>query len=1180
MQRVNDWCATHGMPRTITENGQTKAIVDVVNGRPLLQRDHNANAASTSGAIHLLPGGISGWGLTGAGLTIGMWEGQSVATQHVEFAASGGGSRVQIMDGSSPSSHGSHVAGTLIASGVNPSARGMAPAASIRSYNWDYELSEMAAEAANGMLISNHSYAYVAGWEPYGGANYWFGWNYLSPTEDYLFGFYYSQTRAWDLIAEAAPYYLVVKAAGNDRGEDLNGPHYFWDGSAYSLSTAIRDADGGTDGYDSMLPRGTAKNILTVGAVNDVVNYTGPSDVTLYSGSCWGPTDDGRIKPDLVANGVGLFSCSNSASGYANLTGTSMATPNAAGSLLLVQEHAMGVRGAYLRAATLKGLAIHTAREAGAAPGPDYQHGWGLIDVYRAATTLDSASIGTALVEEGVLHPSDTNNYWIEVPVGSTEPLTVTLCWTDPVGAPADYVLNHPTSRLVHDLDVRVYSPAGTEVLPWILDPANPGTPATSGDNHRDNVEKIELMNPTAGMYRIEVRHKNVLFAQQPYSLIVTGGNPMPRAGFYVESIGACGADTVALIPHAMLPMPSSTEWLIEPATGWSFIGGTSATSDTAMVVFSAVGAYDVSRIATANLSGGGVYSDTLTHVGAVSVGGSPLPYETEFTILAERELWTTGSTSGGGASGGWYFDTEYGARLRVDNYNSTAADGAVAIGPSLNLTGLGTAELSFVYSYFLQPGAASDTLEVGVVQGCGGFDTALAVFQGVVGSWALDTSSLPFVPYGDGAWCDSMGAGVCATVDLSAFAGQSDVRVYFKNRSAGNNHLHIDGIKITGVPALVGGLSRVAVSCAGGMNGSAQVVVQGGLSPYSYAWSNGGTTGSITGLGAGVYSVSVSDGSGQIWVDSISVSEPLPLVAVEGVVAPSFWGLSDGSVWVQMSGGTPPYDFYWLNGMTADSLFGLAAGVYTYTVIDSLNCTVGGSITLQNPAPPALLGVDSVSNVSCFGGSDGSIDVTVVGGVGPFVISWSNGVTSLGQSGLSAGPYGYSLTDAASQIYTQTLTVSEPDTLEAMVLGGLGWGYLAATGSGGTPPYEVVWSPGGSTSDTLVPTVGGLYTAVLTDAEGCVAAASMDYPLVLPEKRQNGWSLHPNPGRNGVAVLSDHTIQSIRVLDLLGREVAMFEGEATERSRTLDASRWRNGVYLIHVQVNDAWSVGRWIKQ
>jgi len=99
MQRVNDWCATHGMSRTVTENGQTKAIVDVVNGRPLLQRDHNVNAAITSGATHLLPGGISGLGLTGAGLTIGMWEGQSVATQHVEFAASGGGSRVQIMDG-------------------------------------------------------------------------------------------------------------------------------------------------------------------------------------------------------------------------------------------------------------------------------------------------------------------------------------------------------------------------------------------------------------------------------------------------------------------------------------------------------------------------------------------------------------------------------------------------------------------------------------------------------------------------------------------------------------------------------------------------------------------------------------------------------------------------------------------------------------------------------------------------------------------------------------------------------------------------------------------------------------------------------------------------------------------------------------------------------------------------
>lgn len=1178
MERVREWCDVHQIPQTLQQNGRMISVVDVIEGRPLFQADANVQAAQTSRASLLHPGGSSGLGLTGTGMTIGMWEGQSAATQHVEFAAASGGSRIQTMDGSAPSTHGSHVAGTLIASGVNAAAKGMAPNASVRSYDWDFELSEMATEAASGLLISNHSYAYLAGWEAYGSANYWFGWDYLSPTEDYLFGFYYSQTRAWDLIAEAAPYYLIVKAAGNDRGENLNGPHYFWDGSAYSLSNAVRDADGGTDGFDSMLPRGNAKNILTVGAVNDVTNYTNPSDVQLYSGSCWGPTDDGRIKPDLVANGVGLFSCSNSTSGYTTLTGTSMSTPNASGSLLLVQEHSMGVRGAYLRAATLKGLAIHTAREAGPAPGPDYQHGWGLIDVYRAATTLDSAQLGKALVLEGVLHQPDTTYYTLEVPPassGNIQPLVATLCWTDPVGAPAGYILNDTTPRLVHDLDIRLHTPTGTIELPWTLDPANPSNPAYKGDNHRDNVEKIELANPSPGTYLLEIRHKNQLMAHQPYSLVVTGAHPAPHAGFTINSRNPCPGDTVLLKPFASLPIAAQNQWEITPATGWSFVNGTSANTDSAWIVFSAAGTFSATRIATI-----GNASDTLTQPHAIQVGGASLPYQTSFTTLAERTQWSA-PTVGGGPSGnqGWYFDTDNGARLRVNNYNTLDSDGAVIVGPLLDLSGLGTAELSFKYGYFTQPMAASDTLEVGLVLACGTQDTAISSFYGPVGSWALDTSSFDFVPYTAGDWCDSSGTGVCATVNLSGFAGQSGIRIYLKNRSAGNNNLHIDEIRVDGVAALVLSTSASDVGCAGDSDGAAFATVSGGQAPYSVVWSTSDTGLAVSGLSAGLYGVTVSDGSGQVLVGSATVGAPAPLSATSLGTGPSSWGSADGSAWVDVFGGTPPYIVSWSTGATADSLSGLTAGVYSFTVFDANGCSDTGSIALQNPPPPALLASDSSVPVSCFGLSDGALTLTPSSGIPPYSISWSNGASTFTISGLPAGTWTYVLSDAAGQSVNGSVVVTQPDSLTISLDGGLVQGYIAASGTGGVPPYSVDWATGGATGDTLFPSAGGLYTATLTDANGCVAVASADFPLGIQSRERLLFEVYPNPGTDGLTLQAMENLEEVRVLDVSGRCIQMLNFIPSSEERKINASSWKAGTYFICAKTASGWGAVRWVK-
>ena len=135
--------------------------------------------------------------------------------------------------------------------------------------------------------------------------------------------------------------------------------------------------------YDCIAHAAIGKNVLTVGAVNDIVGgYTGPASVVMTTLSCWGPADDGRIKPDIVANGMSLYSTDKDADNdYTTLTGTSMATPSVAGSLALLQEHWNNLNpGTYMKAATLKALIIHTADECGTNNGPDYEYGWGLYE--------------------------------------------------------------------------------------------------------------------------------------------------------------------------------------------------------------------------------------------------------------------------------------------------------------------------------------------------------------------------------------------------------------------------------------------------------------------------------------------------------------------------------------------------------------------------------------------------------------------------------------------------------------------------------------------------------------------------------------------------------------------------------------------------------------------------------
>ncbi|MCY7355975.1 MAG: GEVED domain-containing protein, partial [Rudanella sp.] len=239
-------------------------------------------------------------------------------------------------------------------------------------------------------------------------------------------------------------------------------------------------------------------------------------------------------------------------SSYAVLSGTSMSSPNITGSLLLLQElYSQRNNGQFMRASTLKGLAIHTANEAGTSPGPDYRFGWGLLNTGRAAEVLLNTN-ANYLLSERTLEQGQT--YSIAVVASGRGPLVVSICWHDPesVATPVTAAnLNNRTPKLVNDLDLRVSTatPDGGRQasLPWVLNPDTPDQPATTGDNIRDNVEQILIPNAVPGRsYTITVTHKSSLTnTKQDYALLASGvggtaycaSGPMSSSGLRIDRV-------------------------------------------------------------------------------------------------------------------------------------------------------------------------------------------------------------------------------------------------------------------------------------------------------------------------------------------------------------------------------------------------------------------------------------------------------------------------------------------------------------------------------------------------------------------------------------------------------------------------------------------------------------------
>ncbi|WP_215225979.1 S8 family serine peptidase [Echinicola shivajiensis] len=484
-------------------------------GAPVYYITYNVRAAETTQTDALQPEGELGLSLTGKGLMIGVYDQTRPKADHAEF-----GGRVRQVDGSSEviSNHATHVTGTLLARGLNPNAKGMAYESNGWAFNWEGDISKMGTNAydgetkPDGHLVSNHSYGIVLGWyRDQSGTWKWAGNPSVDPNKDYRFGLYTTKSKSLDDLAFSKPYYTMVWAAGNDRTDRGDGS---------------RDPDGPDD---TIGPEGVAKNVITVGAVSPFEEYNDRSSLAISDFSSWGPTDDGRIKPDLVGVGVGVFSTAISDTGsdaYTTLNGTSMASPNVAGSLLLLQQlYAQRNSGEYMRAATLKALAINTALDGGLYEGPDYVYGWGILNAKAAAEMIINENGSSDLIRELILEEGEVFEY--EIVSDGITPIKATIAWTDPSGSPSPTVLNPTNLNLVNDLDMRIIDESGQEYFPWTLDPSKGANSKAinTADNFRDNVEQVIITSPTPKKYTVRISHKGELANDaQEFSLVLKAG--------------------------------------------------------------------------------------------------------------------------------------------------------------------------------------------------------------------------------------------------------------------------------------------------------------------------------------------------------------------------------------------------------------------------------------------------------------------------------------------------------------------------------------------------------------------------------------------------------------------------------------------------------------------------------
>jgi len=513
---------------------------------PLIKIAHDINASISSEALNL----DLSEAITNYSFKVGVWDSGAARVTHQELTG-----RSYQKDGAALNDHSTRVAGVIASKGITNTAKAISSLVGINSYDWNNDLSEMALTVANQedinsdqagtqnkIPLSNHSYNFSSGWYQSSGVYVFVG--------HYTMGQYNAGVEEIDALISAFPYLTMVRSAGNDRTENPKAGDRvrlnFWSQDTTVYDPTVHPLGDGVQkgGFDTISYAALAKNVITVGAINDAVTASQRdlTKATLTTYTSWGPTDDGRIKPDLVANGNSLVVPSSSSdTSYSSLSGTSAAAPVVTSIAALLTQYWVNSapslesnnRVPVLRASTLKAVLIHGADDLGN-PGPDYKFGWGLANAKKSLEILKTQRLSPnsqTLKEGAILNPGSVNAQTVDFYWNGTSQIKTTICWTDPKATPTSEE-DSVSPKLVNDIDIKIVDPEGIEHLPFVmpfttlrtLESMNAN--ATQGVNSTDNVEMITINSPKAGKYTLKISVKNLPSNPQDYSLVMSGTQP------------------------------------------------------------------------------------------------------------------------------------------------------------------------------------------------------------------------------------------------------------------------------------------------------------------------------------------------------------------------------------------------------------------------------------------------------------------------------------------------------------------------------------------------------------------------------------------------------------------------------------------------------------------------------
>ncbi len=402
---------------------------------------------------------------------------------------------------------------------------------------------------------------------------------------------------------------------------------------------------------------------------------------------------------------------------------------------------------------------------------------------------------------------------------------------------------------------------------------------------------------------------------------------------------------------------------------------------------------------------------------------------------------------------------------------------------------------------------------------------------------------------------------------------------------NAGCTILGNASVSNTGGPSIT--ITPTSPTCFGGQNGGATASVSGGNGPFNYNWSSGGSSNSITGVGAGTYVVSVTDNSQCVAVQSVTVTNPAA-INVSVVTTGALCGQQNGTALVSATGGTGSYTYNWNNSTTTANNSNLAGGSVSVTVTDGNSCTATAAGQVGSTLGPTstLNAINGTCQIAP------QINASVAGGTLPYTYLWSNGATTQNIQGIAAGSYTITITDANGCRSITSATVTDNSTVNVTFNSqnpsvANNDGSITASPSGGQSPYSFSWSTGATTAQ-VTNLAAGTYSVTITDANSCVKTASVT--LTAPATGISNVAditsikLYPNPAKdvcNLQIELARAQAIDIRMYNSIGQQVySKHETNFKNGIVVMDISELAAAVYTIRIQASGSNETLRFVKE